>query len=839
MALETNTHQQCDQVKPVCGSCKRRRNPSECNYGNAPFSSSAADNPVLSGEDDDHRSRLNSITTPKGHNGDALPSMDGLQQLNARIKMLETALSAKAASKTTPTHSHSDNNTSRIVPSIHTNSLSSSSTHTASSYLVENNDDDVVLFHQDSFPTPLIMYQGALTWVSLLRKDMFLNSMMLSITSRKKLLAQETQNDPKYKEFSKTHAKYTESGAENLKDVADMPIVPLVRGFLADTKLVWILIDRFFDSEMGLIFPVLQRDEFEHQVATIVDARGCIHARLNFNKRAQCAIVGILLLVMRLASLSLHSSDLPIDAQLTQDEKYMLMNPVSEKVMQGVDKCIEEVEKLKEVTIPIFQLTVLKRYYELIAPEEADCISVTTPGRLGQLLHHALQCSINRDPDRLPNGFPIAKNFGRRLWFMVVQLDLQQLMVTGGHSLVHKEMYDTELPHLDESETPIEFAIDKSIVDFGKTSELLYGLLNDILNVRAPPKVGELKQRLRPLEDFIANLPTVKQILMRPRDTVVQRVAKIRLISQLMDCASLLCMIYYHLFLHYCSKMDKDMAVYYSIEILKWGSLLYPIVLFFDKNNTEYDMAKHFGGSQLLIPKFEMTLHRLEQLFFSIAGRIKIFKLTTSDINLVKIAAIDKLYDVLMVSMKHILNALKVMAGSYYHAWVISKIHTFIISRLLYAPHGLYLTPAPLDLEILASYSSRAPSDDVFFHFTTQDFERISSALAPYQEVDIAGSTTDSPLDGAMMFDDNDRWMRQVVQDLANAERDGYFTNKHNHTGTTPTGPPQGPLLPTGMDPADSVSSGTTDGFFEFPMTGNGIEEFLFKQSAAEYGMHL
>ncbi|CEP20811.1 unnamed protein product [Cyberlindnera jadinii] len=761
---------------------------------------------------------------------------NGLKQINNRIQLLESALRLK---------SDRDSLSSSSGTTLAETSPNEQRNGSAAFGIMPESEYEIVDFHRDSFPAPGMSYKGSLTWVSLLRKDKFLNSITLSIRNKKTIL-QECQHDTKAYEFSKVLCSQVDAGSEKipLRNPHDMPIVTLVSSYLKDRRLVWLLVDRFFDSELALVYPVLLREVFEEDVANLIGGRNDPTATINFTRRQQCSTAGIVLLVMRFASLSLFNLDNPVfgpESQWTDDQKHMVTNPISKDVNTAVEKCIEETEKLKEVTLEAFQLTLLKRWYELISPEEADCVTAITPGKLGQLLHHAIQCSINRDPTKTPFATNSPNNFLRRLWLMVMQLDVYQLTVVGGHPLIDKNMYDTDLPQLDESSTPDEFSLDKSFCDYSKLSDLLYSLLNEALNLRKPLKLFELKRELRPLEEYIVGLPDVHQILARPCDTVAQRALNYRSMVQYMDCVSLLGILYYHIFLHYCSKMDVEQSAHYCCEILRVGSLLYPIVLFFDKKNTEFDLQRHFGCPAVIIPRFESCFHRLDQLFFSIIARVKVIKLCCTQIESQKIQMMDQILAIAEASTRHVLHVYKTISSTYYHAWVVSKAHSFIVSRLLRTPSGAIGNASPLDEHLLDSFKSIG-DDDVFFRFTTSHLERIRQTLQAFQEIDLIGSLSNSPLDGTIGFEDNGRWLKQVMQDIANDGRNDYvFEDDRRFPAQTALNSGYASSIYEGNEitngasvDADVEASAVLNEFF----SGYDIEEYLLKQSAAEYGIH-
>ncbi|CEP22292.1 hypothetical protein BN1211_2606 [Cyberlindnera jadinii] len=716
----------CDQQKPICSMCKRRKYPGKCVY----------------------KEDIEVDETVQQDQENSKADHDSWSVLLKRVQLLENTLKEQQGKH----HQHHG-----FTPSCGSN---------IHDLLSEDTDCHTLNFNNDELPGTTSTFTGPLSWVSLVRKDRYLSSFTLTLQKHRRDHDSQIQNDPTWIELSKAYAKHFDYETAPLKDVKQSSIVETVTDLMKDKRLVWLLVDKFFDSDFAQVLPVLLREQFIEQVESLMGGRSEEDSKINFTRRDQCPIAGLLLLVMRMASLSVYNMKPLTSMAMSEDDNYIFLNPVTRSAVEAADRCIQESKKLLQVSLPFFQLSLLKRYYELIAPEDYDCMRVTPPGKFGELLHYAIQCSLNRDPSKADNGLNISDNFARRLWFMVLQLDINHLMLVGGPSLLDEKMYDTELPRLNECESPTEFIMDKNIVDFGALAEQAHKVLTDILRVRDPPTVREIKTKLQPIQEKVDQFSSVEDIISRPSITMLDRMTKLKQMFILVNSICVLMMIHYHLFLYYCKHNDRESALDHYIKVLKMTSRLYPTILFFDQNNSIYDMSVHFGCAVLFVPKLEMFLHKTMHILCSIVARIKTFKLISSGPNVRKMAVMDKIVILVLVSLTNILKAFEVMSSTHLHAWIVSRVASFAAKRLYTLEPGYSMVPTEIDLDIIRQFNRSGDDDEIFFHFTECDLERIYQTLLPFSETDNKISST-----GLKIMPDtsgeSSRWLMETVRELA------------------------------------------------------------------------
>lgn len=736
------TISQCDQIKPICGACRKRKDPHMCHYEEAQWSV--------------HLGNNNETLVGSPSNGSSLPHRapynSELQALNERIRSLEAALHQKG---------------SPISPQTSTSSGSA----TYYPHPPSADDYEIMNFQKNHYEVHGMPTQGSLSWVSLLRKDVYLNCIHVSVKNRNRIMSQVQKKDTKDMAFKNKFTNQTDLNAklqEQCKHIdKNKPLSEHIKETLVDQKLIWLLVDRFFDSELYFIMPILERAEFCKQLTGVIGRRDSeTGLKWSLTKKVQYTTIGILIIIMRLASLSLYNAGKAIQRELTAEDKYILEHPVSESIMRIAEKCYREIQSFRHIKLDIFQFCLMMRHYEFYAPEECDCSTATTTDRLGQMFQMALQNSANRDPSK--TGVPLkTRNLIRRLWYSVVHLDFYQLMICGAPSIISQNCYDTEFPHLDESETPFDYQIDKTFADRQKLYDICRPFLDLILNVREAPTVTQVKKYLGPIEEFQRTLPSIEVIMAKPSDTVIQRSQKIRYFHLLVDVVSFLNMIYYHFFLHYNSKKNIELSMFYMTSMLKNCASIYSAIQFFDPANKEFDLNKHFGCAVAVIQKIELALHRIIQIMFTLASRMKAYKTMVKNGEDSIFALIDQIAQNATGSMKHVIRGFDKISDYYYHAWVVSKCHTFITDKVLKMEKGPLGIITTTDVQFIATLKKEMFKDESIFMFSKDDFQSILNALDGVHSIDELQSQQESPANTDMLSEKDKHWLEQIIQDMS------------------------------------------------------------------------
>lgn len=753
----------CDQQKPVCGSCTKRGKPELCHYEQHHWNITNVQSPTNNGIPS---ARFISDTNYKNRQ----PKEQYLVTMNERIKRLEQELIAQREKKDQDVAVEEDK--------------------------PEDESDQTIDFYHSLCHNTVKLYQGPLSWVTLLHKDVYLHSLFLS--SRTSIVVDHVKRQPEsdgQKDFlRKWEIENVNLISEN-GNKKEKNFIASIKIAFKDMKLVWILVDKFFSSEFPLVMSFVDKNDFEKTISDLVGSRNEKTVKLKFTKKYQLSWIGILLLIMRMGSLTMYNfGKKPYfrNNQISKEDQYILDNPISKDIMHLITRCQNELKTLSEPLLCVFQFFLFREYFELYSPEECNCAAIANPGTIGKLLYYGFQCRLNRDPaliqEKTPDAIPKHnKNLLRRLWYKVVYLDSHQLMLSGSPPIIDSKFHDTDFPHLDECVDEYDYGMNSWFYERAKLYEVCYPLLMLILNIREKPKVAEIKKLVIPLIEFIQKLTPLQELLKKPSDTLLQRGKKYQEVTFLIDSQALLYMIYYHLFLYYNQIENKKESVTYLLKLLNITKELYPLNLFLEPKNLEFDLQKHFGCGVLLFPKIELMLHRFSEIFFSIIARCKSLKSIKPTINCQIMEKVDNIGEICTELGTLLVSRYVTISDTYYHAWVISKMHTFIISNLLQMTKGAFDESKikKSDANFFESINLLKKHDSIFEQYDLNDFTLINGIFEEIRDIEDQSEILNNKLlntwNSQLILDNSKRWLEQM---LGNCD----MHRSNSSTSTTPEG---------------------------------------------------
>lgn len=725
----------CDREKPICGTCKKRNQSVLCRYEGPEWTIKVGDQnfvtPVQS-----------SVKKPrvKKHTQEQLPYQQQFQVNNVRIPQTRTESVKSDDAK----YTNRLRVESLLSPSAPPSMYSASGNSDRAVHSIDDNDadgDDILDFYKDNYVDPGVFADGTLTWVTLLKKDIY--SRALVICFNKNAILKKIKNSQmddhfftnKFMAEDDTESAVPECPAKT-SGIAGKNFIESLRDELKDNKLTWLLIEKFFESELYCNLPILDKEDFTEQISRIIPPRDSKSGdnKLNITGKFQLAALGILLMVMRFSSLSVYNAGKPLPQPISPNDQYIVDHPVTKDVVTLAKACLEELSVLKQSHLVIFQLSLLLQHYNFFAPEDCDCITASTITNMGPLLHHAISSGLNRDPTVSRPKYP-KPNLLRRLWYLLEYMDYYQLMLVGYAPIINHSFHDTQIPILDHNDSALQYVINEAFHDRRKIHEVCRPLLMLILNVREPPKIRDVLNQMKGLEEHVEKIPKYDELLRMPSDTVIHRYNKLRIHNGTADSCALLFMIYYNFFLHYNDKRNSEKSLYYMLQLLRISKYLYTSVHFLrkpDEQNEKFNLNKHFGIGILALPKIELCLHKISEFMIALLGRIKVHKAVLGlNVDQQRLELLDKIGRLTFKICYFIVDACANISDTYYHAWSISKIQSFIIEKVFInregrlGPHSLTQIEAHY-VEVVEELRSQ---DDGFFLYSTNDLKQILNAL--------------------------------------------------------------------------------------------------------------
>lgn len=284
---------------------------------------------------------------------------------------------------------------------------------------------------------------------------------------------------------------------------------------LPNKKVVWGLISKFF-SRYFPVAPILDEEDFIDAVTKIIgpESNNEEFSVINITRKTDFAVLGSLLLLLRLSYLSLasiyaeNSEKLDIQERSNPCLKYLLANPISLNTVFLAKDCLNLFDLFTTGSLPVLQLAVFTRCYIMFAPEEGDGDRGNEINTLnGLLTNMAFSFGLNRDPDSVfGNPMPARiKNLNRRIWWTINHSNIIQAILTGARFYVTSKDYTTKFPIISsESSNTKDSRMEKTMADVVNKKmvihELVDELLQEVLNFKDGARIQGVAHNLSLLE---------------------------------------------------------------------------------------------------------------------------------------------------------------------------------------------------------------------------------------------------------------------------------------------------------------------------------------------------
>ncbi|RLV95944.1 Multidrug resistance regulator 1 [Spathaspora sp. JA1] len=487
----------------------------------------------------------------------------------------------------------------------------------------------------------------------------------------------------------------------------ELQLIDKIQFILPKKKVVWKLIDRFF-AWLYPFMPFLDEIDFRASVAAIIGPESFEDVQIKevkIEKRLDLALIGTLLLVLRLAYLSLFSNKTSVNeerlnttdpSETAQDVKYLLQNPISINTADVAYCCLAQFEILRKTSFPVLQLAFYLRLYHTYAPEDGDGAdggdSQTLTAVLTQM---AYSLGLHRDPDNFTDILNEKRqnHLGRKIWHYLVLADVHNAYSFGSASTIDYNSYDTKIPfHEEGNENLRDKTLDRFITacffpSYTNLQTILDKIIKLVLNVRGKTKLEELCKLLSEFEVLMAQKYGSLEDCMNPptKDThiFVRNFPTKFYISLKAFCVS----IFFHIFIHY-EPIDLDLSFFYLKKIIKIACT---------------DLMPHYfellGNSEVICdmminPKLEQIIHKLNQVNLAMIVRVNFtlyylksrkdheIKCTSDQSYFAYYTELCKLSSCLTRCAEFSIAAVSKLSTRYYYAWRITKGHTYLLKTV-------------------------------------------------------------------------------------------------------------------------------------------------------------
>ena len=490
----------------------------------------------------------------------------------------------------------------------------------------------------------------------------------------------------------------------------ELHLIEKIKMILPKQKVIWTLINKFF-SQMYPFFPFLDEEYFKTDMEKILGPEGFMDAKvvkLSVEKRLDLANIGVLLIVIRFAYLSLFSNRNGVNennlnsvdpSPAAQELKYLLSNPINIDLIDMAQLCLDQFDLMRKSNLVVLQCAFFMRLYQVFAPEDGD----GSDGGYSQifngvLVQMAYSMGINREPDNFSDVCNDGRlnNVARKIWFFMVATDLIQAYKYGNPMSIDEKYFDAKQPYyksgtenikdiemekwvtstfayFDNYYKPLVKILD-TCLDIKKSTRMPYliSLINDF-EIALNTNYGTLKQYLVPFKQETYQFPFIK--IMKCKTYINMKVFSMTLFT--------------HLYLYYERKNNADFAYFY---LKKNFSIICGEFIpgFFELIVNNY---VNFGeGADLILnPTVEFSIHRVGHFIFAtlIKLNLTIFRMKNKDDHLsqlrenfsynLRFTKFSKLSKMLEKIIRYCIGAMSRLSQRYYYAWRVTKAQQFLL----------------------------------------------------------------------------------------------------------------------------------------------------------------
>ncbi|KAH3674384.1 hypothetical protein WICMUC_003349 [Wickerhamomyces mucosus] len=323
------------------------------------------------------------------------------------------------------------------------------------------------------------------------------------------------------------------------------------------------------------------------------------------NFKYSYATLGILLVILKLSYLSLSNEQL-------KSNDFKLNSSNHSNYIDLARKCLFEYNFLqKTYTLRIIQLILLIKSYSKYGNEDEDSwIQHDTQITLGLLFSMAYQVGLNRDPLILVKlrsqpsfEFLSFTQTWRKIWYQLLEMDVNQSITLGSPLLYHEINYDTNLPSLDNNNDNDNDEMDQWIIEDFKLVHLKTQLLKEvgitISNYQKKPSIIDILKLIKKLEVFSQEkIGNISKIL---ADQSLKVYAKTKKIIYILEIDTLLLNLNSILWAHF-EKFDNSKQIFiYLNECLNLCLKIHNSIINIMFNETKYFQNDKTTTSNLVI----------------------------------------------------------------------------------------------------------------------------------------------------------------------------------------------------------------------------------------------
>ncbi|GEQ69790.1 hypothetical protein JCM33374_g3464 [Metschnikowia sp. JCM 33374] len=477
-----------------------------------------------------------------------------------------------------------------------------------------------------------------------------------------------------------------------------------IRSVLPNKRIIWKLVHRFFDA-VYVYVPYLDEGYFKEDLFRIIGTESYQEipvSELKIERKLDLAIVGILLIMLRLAYLSILSNNTSLTERILnsadpspeiQNMKYLLTNPISIDTINVATLCLDQFQFLRRANFTVLQLALYLRIYHIFAPEDGDGADGGGSQVLsGVLLQMSYQLGLNREPDETCTNLRM-NNLSRKIWHFMLVSDLHLASSFGNPLSTDEKFCDTKFPFsVPGGENLIEKSKDRTIIDrYLGCGAMFFGMkdiLKETLDINNRISLSRLTSILSTWEaGWYRHSGTLKDCLSSGNVGENSLIDRNFSIKTYIASRCFLTTILFHVYLYYESK-NIDLSFFYFKKCLLISAA---------------DVMPHYStllknsevlSDMIINPTLQMFIHKSNMVFLSGIIRVNftIFHLRES-MDHVRRCGSDPSYasfyqklcqlsSCLTRAAEYTISAINKISHCYYYAWRITKSQTVLLRNV-------------------------------------------------------------------------------------------------------------------------------------------------------------
>lgn len=509
--------------------------------------------------------------------------------------------------------------------------------------------------------------------------------------------------------FDTDYQSILRKSIERNKTVTKPLLIERIGQVMPNRKNVWKLMDRYFKF-LYCFMPIVDESVFTAELEKIIGKQSFEDetkiSHLNVTYKTDFITLGMMLLMMRMAYLSLFSNNDEQNVkgmtgispcEIGQNLKYLLRNPINIDVAEVANECCEMFVGTDSLSLSLMQMMFLSKIYRRQAPEDSHSAEEADEFVDAELLRVAYGLKLNRDPESVdPSEAAPVKNIKRKIWHFIVLADMCHSYSFGNPSNLEDLYYDTQLPETNLSNSNLvkkerDIEITRVFFKPWKFADSLRHLLICVLDRKQKYKSAQMAERLNEFEVVffqyngdIADI--VKKEFIYPPDLqgdVMEELYGFYLFSRnfhikfFVSIASFLVSIYQHLYTYYSGLQKQNLAYFYLKKLFVFISETIPFYhQLLEGSDTQCDFVYN--------PSLQSLIHKsnLYNLGFVIRLNFVLFdnekrQNPNTQRHSEYYQLVKSLKDTLTSYSEVMIRSISKLSNRYYYSWRITKGHNF------------------------------------------------------------------------------------------------------------------------------------------------------------------